>query len=94
MRRIALSPSRLALPVLPAAALALFALAGGLDARQGDPTRGIGPDDGAAYETDSALAFVDPVITGPVSPQYELVRRQAGCDDAVWPNVPAVCYPK
>lgn len=94
MMRLADLSTRLALPVLPAAALALLALAGGLDARQGEPPGGGRADDPGAYATDPALAFVDPVITGPVSPQYELVRRQAGCDAATWPNIPAVCFPK
>jgi len=39
------------------------------------------------------LAWVDPVITGPVSPQYKRLRQRAGCDSATWPHIPAVCYP-
>lgn len=40
------------------------------------------------------MAWVDPVITGPVSPEYRRVREEAGCDRAEWPNIPDVCYPK
>jgi hypothetical protein len=39
------------------------------------------------------LAWVDPVITGPVSPGYKRVREAAHCDEAKWPHIPAVCYP-
>ena len=39
------------------------------------------------------MAWVDPVITGPVSPQYKRLREAAGCDTAKWPHIPAVCYP-
>ncbi|MEQ1953749.1 hypothetical protein [Mesorhizobium sp. CN2-181] len=36
---------------------------------------------------------VDPVVTGPVSTAFKQQRETARCDDAVWPNVPAACYP-
>ncbi|MDQ6432601.1 hypothetical protein RB623_00870 [Mesorhizobium sp. LHD-90] len=36
---------------------------------------------------------VDPVVTGPVSASFRKQREAAGCDKAVWPNVPASCYP-
>ena len=40
------------------------------------------------------LAWVDPIVTGPVSPAYRRLREEAGCDAAVWPDIPQVCYPK
>jgi hypothetical protein len=36
---------------------------------------------------------VDPVVTGPVSTAFKQQREAANCDKAVWPNVPAACYP-
>lgn len=36
---------------------------------------------------------VDPVVTGPVSDAFRSRQIIAGCDDANWPDVPAVCYP-
>jgi len=36
---------------------------------------------------------VDPVVTGPVSAAFKQKQRAAGCDSAVWPKIPAVCYP-
>lgn len=36
---------------------------------------------------------VDPVVTGPVSTAFKQQRQAANCDNAVWPNVPAACYP-
>ncbi|MFI0845095.1 hypothetical protein [Mesorhizobium sp. IMUNJ 23232] len=36
---------------------------------------------------------VDPVVTGPVSTAFKQQREAANCDNAVWPNVPAACYP-
>lgn len=36
---------------------------------------------------------VDPVVTGPVSSAFRERQREAGCAEAVWPNVPAACYP-
>lgn len=40
------------------------------------------------------LAWVDPVITGPVSDGYARIRKEAGCDEAKWPDIPQVCFPK
>ena len=45
-------------------------------------------------ETLDEMAWVDPIITGPVSPAYKRLRQQAGCDTATWPNIPAICFPK
>ena len=36
---------------------------------------------------------VDPVVTGPVSAAFKQRQQDAGCDSAVWPKIPAVCYP-
>lgn len=36
---------------------------------------------------------VDPIVTGPVSTAFKQQREAANCDTAVWPNVPAACYP-
>ena len=36
---------------------------------------------------------VDPVVTGPVSATLHKRQHQAGCAEAVWPNVPLACYP-
>lgn len=36
---------------------------------------------------------VDPIVTGPVSAAFKQRQRDAGCDSAVWPKVPAACYP-
>lgn len=36
---------------------------------------------------------VDPVVTGPVSTAFKQQQAAAGCDKAVWPNIPASCYP-
>ena len=49
--------------------------------------------DGAAIQPDDALFGVDPVVTGPVSAGFKARRAAANCDTAVWPNIPAACYP-
>ena len=36
---------------------------------------------------------VDPMVTGPVSTAFRQQQEAANCDQAVWPNVPAVCFP-
>lgn len=36
---------------------------------------------------------VDPIVTGPVSAAFKQRQRDAGCDSAVWPKIPAACYP-
>lgn len=100
MKRSMLPRSSFALACLPAAALVVLAFTGGfVDARQ---THSVAAPalqseetsrDGMEIENDPALAWVDPVITGPVSPQYKRQREAAGCDQAVWPHIPAVCFP-
>lgn len=36
---------------------------------------------------------VDPFVSGPVSEAFRERQIDAGCDDAEWPHVPAICYP-
>ena len=36
---------------------------------------------------------VDPIVTGPRSAQFRSQQQALDCDRAVWPNVPAGCYP-
>ncbi|RWM06316.1 MAG: hypothetical protein E5X80_20330 [Mesorhizobium sp.] len=36
---------------------------------------------------------VDPIVTGPVSAAFKQRQKAANCDTAVWPNIPATCYP-
>lgn len=43
---------------------------------------------------DDAPYGVDPMVTGPVSAAFKQQQQAAGCDTAVWPNIPAACYPK
>lgn len=82
---------------MPAAALALaVAVAGAAQsaATHADPRAG-----GEAPPSDVAKLFadapdgVDPIVTGPVSAAFSRKQATAGCDTAVWPNIPAVCYP-
>jgi len=37
---------------------------------------------------------VDPMTTGPVSAGFKARQAQAGCAKAIWPNIPAACYPR
>ena len=37
---------------------------------------------------------VDPVVTGPTSASFKKRQAEAGCDKAVWPDIPLACYPK
>ncbi len=58
------------------------------DAREAAP-----PQVETSDEWNPDLAWVDPVITGPVSEEYARIRDKAACDEAVWPDVPKVCFP-
>ena len=89
------SLSRLFLPL--AGVLVTVALATG--GAQSAATR-IGPLHGdVAAMPDAAAMFadapdgVDPVVTGPVSASFRQQQAEAGCDKAVWPKIPAACYP-
>ncbi|MFC3207257.1 hypothetical protein [Aquamicrobium soli] len=89
------SLSRLFLPL--AGVLVTVALATG--GAQSAATR-IAPLHGdVAAMPDAAAMFadapdgVDPVVTGPVSASFRQQQAEAGCDKAVWPKIPAACYP-
>lgn len=100
MKRFVKSHCAPALALVPATLL-LVALTGGLvDARQSDELGDTRPaveqsaaEPSAGEVFDPALAWVDPVITGPVSPEFKRQREAAGCDVAVWPHIPTVCFP-
>jgi predicted DNA-binding transcriptional regulator YafY len=90
-------PFRLVLSVALAACLAGLASVGGIHARQtaeDAAASSIASDDEEYGDDVGDMAWVDPVITGPVSPDYRRVREAAGCDTAIWPDIPDVCYPK
>jgi hypothetical protein len=36
---------------------------------------------------------VDPTVTGPTSASFKTRQAEAGCNQAVWPNIPLACYP-
>jgi len=78
---------------LATAALALNAVGamGSADGKAGET--------GEAGRTMAELMFpdapygVDSMPTGPVSAQFRERRAALGCDGAVWPHIPAGCYP-
>lgn len=80
---------------LPGALVAMLAMASGAT-----PLAGIGSAPENPLPVDAASLFpdapygVDPVVTGPVSAEFRQTREVFGCDRAVWPNVPAACYPE
>lgn len=78
------------LSVLAAGILAVSHVGG--SARQADEPARDAPSSGSKGLDE--MAWVDPVVTGPVSPAYQRLRERAGCDSAVWPNIPDVCFPK
>jgi hypothetical protein len=47
----------------------------------------------SAGRFDDAPYGVDATITGPVSTAFRERREAAHCDEAVWPAIPALCYP-
>ena len=53
----------------------------------------------ATADTQAARMFpdapdgVDPVVTGPVSAELRERQKALDCANAVWPNIPAACYP-
>lgn len=48
----------------------------------------------AAEETFSDAPYgVDPMVTGPTSASFKKQQADAGCDKAVWPDIPLSCYP-
>ncbi|MBL8577622.1 MAG: hypothetical protein JNK47_10375 [Mesorhizobium sp.] len=49
----------------------------------------------AAEEAFPDAAFgVDHTVTGPTSAEFKKQQADAGCDQAIWPDVPLACYPK
>jgi hypothetical protein len=36
---------------------------------------------------------VDPMVTGPTSVSFKKQQAEAGCGNAVWPDIPLECYP-
>jgi len=85
---------RLLSPRLALGALALM-LAGGVAhsaATRVEAPKTAGPTQAEALFPD-APDGVDPMVTGPVSAAFRQRQADAGCDKAVWPNVPAACYP-
>lgn len=85
---------RLLSPRLVLGALALV-LAGGV--AHSAATRPDTPKIAAATQAEAlfpdAPDGVDPMVTGPVSVSFKQRQADAGCDKAVWPHVPAACYP-
>ncbi len=82
-------------PRLVVAALALVLVAG---VAHSAATRADAPK--LTAETAAEALFpdapdgVDATVTGPVSASFRQRQADAGCDKAVWPNVPAACYPR
>lgn len=80
-----------------AGVLFVAALASG--GAQSAATLGSPPGSERTQTSDVAQMFadapdgVDPIVTGPVSAAFRQQQADAGCDRAVWPNIPAVCYP-
>ena len=73
-------------------------LAGGVAHSTG--TRQIeGPFPSRVAQTAAEEAFpdapygVDPMGTGPASTSFTKQQVTAGCDNAVWPDIPLACYP-
>ncbi|MVA96588.1 hypothetical protein GN330_04910 [Nitratireductor sp. CAU 1489] len=48
--------------------------------------------DGAHEAAEASVAWVDPIVTGPVSDDFKRRRAALGCDDAVWPDIPKACF--
>jgi len=90
----------LALGIFAGAISVSTAAPGVVDAAQVAGKRtGIGIPSSKALQADVAQRFedapfgVDPVVTGPISAAFKEARKAAGCDSAVWPDVPDACYP-
>lgn len=88
------SLSRLFIPLAGVAVAIALASAAQSAASYGTPL-----DDRQAMASEAAQLFadapdgVDPVVTGPVSAAFRQKQAAAGCADAVWPDIPAACYP-
>ncbi|UCI08494.1 hypothetical protein [Mesorhizobium sp. B1-1-8] len=83
-------------PVLAWAALAVVLAAGAAQSaavlREANPARADNAQTAEQLFAD-APDGVDPVVTGPVSAAFKQRQKDAGCETAVWPNVPRACYP-
>lgn len=79
---------------LPGAVLAMLAISSGATPLTDDdgPRERQWPVEQAGLFPDAPYG-VDPVVTGPVSAKFRQTREAFGCDRAVWPNIPAACYP-
>lgn len=96
MTRLLPKASRLTLPALACVIAALTVV----HARTPEPE---GPaqhaDEAQASLTDAEMLYpdaplgVDPFVSGPVSEAFRERQINARCDEAEWPNVPAICYP-
>jgi hypothetical protein len=89
--------------------LALCAFAAAISASSAAPrvdaVHAVSPETTSGFATENAIRQdvaqrfedapygVDPMVSGPVSTAFRQTQRAAGCDSAVWPNIPAVCYP-
>ncbi|WP_376702782.1 hypothetical protein RQ479_23215 [Mesorhizobium sp. ISC25] len=84
-------------PILACSALAVLLAAGAAQSAASSfkETRTALPSDKRSAEQLFADApdGVDPVVTGPVSAAFKQRQQNAGCDSAVWPRIPVVCYP-
>ena len=82
-------------PILTWAALALVLAAGAAQSAAALKEANPIPPDAQTAEQMFAGApdGVDPVVTGPVSAAFKQRQKDAGCDSAVWPKIPTVCYP-
>ncbi|MER9231395.1 hypothetical protein NKI56_04690 [Mesorhizobium sp. M0622] len=83
-------------PILACTALAVLLAAGAAQsAASFKETQTALPSDKRSAEQLFADApdGVDPMVTGPVSTAFKQRQQNAGCDQAVWPKIPVVCYP-
>jgi hypothetical protein len=82
-----------------AAGTAVFALLLAAGVAHSTGTRQIeGPALAAQTPAEEAFADapygVDPMVTGPTSASFKKEQADAGCNKAVWPDIPLACYPK
>jgi hypothetical protein len=83
-------------PVLAWTALAVLVAAGAAQSatalKEANPARSTDTHTAEQMFAD-APDGVDPIVTGPVSAAFKQRQKAADCDTAVWPNIPATCYP-
>lgn len=86
--------SRISRSVLGTSALAVLLAAGVAHSTGTRQIEGPALPQTAAEEAFSDAPYgVDPVVTGPTSASFKKQQADAGCDKAVWPNIPLECYP-